>query len=113
MAEYIERETAANAFDELLLSPYANGENGFSAGARDALKLARDMMRNNVPKTLAIPSADVVERKHGKWIFDREVTTHDGWTYRQHVCSECGRFTVEADNYCPSCGADMRGNDDV
>ena len=44
------------------------------------------------------------EVKHGKWI---EKCT-GGWHF--YCCSECGR--VEWDtltNYCPECGADMRG----
>lgn len=62
LANYIDREEAAKAFSELLLSPYADDESGpFSAGAKDALKLARDMMLDKVPDTLSIPSADVVE----------------------------------------------------
>lgn len=47
--------------------------------------------------------------KTGRWetSVDRwgeEVTTVNG--YR---CSECGEFNGFNDNYCPSCGADMRG----
>lgn len=56
----------------------------------------------------ALPSA---ERK-GKWIpsFERWgdiLTTVDGYT-----CSECSVFNTDKDNYCPNCGADMRGEED-
>ena len=27
-------------------------------------------------------------------------------------CSECQRFTTMKHNFCPNCGADMRGNKD-
>lgn len=61
MAEYIERKAVANAFQELLSSPYADVHSGpFNAGVRDALKLARDMVLDNVPNGLKIPPADVV-----------------------------------------------------
>lgn len=46
---------------------------------------------------MRFPSAEP-EQKTGKWIID------DG-----HVCcSECGEICKEY-NYCPYCGADMRG----
>ena len=48
----------------------------------------------------ALPSADVVERKHGKWIFTGDST----WN-----CSVCDEYVLSASNYCPNCGADMRG----
>ena len=51
-------------------------------------------------KIKALPS---VERKKGKW----EVTS----VYIK--CSECGEsFMLIPQNYCPNCGADMRGDTD-
>ena len=50
-----------------------------------------------------LPSADAVERKRGKWIDlgkDRIIR----WQ-----CSECGRKDTHIYNYCPDCGAEMRG----
>lgn len=47
-------------------------------------------------------TADVVERKRGKW-------SHDGskWANR-FICSECGyKLFDEPTNYCPNCGARM------
>ena len=49
------------------------------------------------------PTADVVERKKGKWI-KRGVSL-----YR---CSECGRFSPSQENYCPSCGSYNREEKD-
>lgn len=51
-----------------------------------------------------MPSADVVEVKHGKWKVDE---THDYEPY----CSLCGHEPIAGEkyNYCPDCGADMRG----
>lgn len=67
-----------------------------------------------------LPSAQP-ERKRGRWIYgeDNLGTGRDGW-----FCSECGHFELwdySADmksaelnlpNYCPNCGADMRGETD-
>lgn len=57
-----------------------------------------------------IPSADVQPVVHGHWIQNYE--TDDG---RQLRCSECGMVywvgKGRDGNYCPNCGADMRGVD--
>ena len=52
-----------------------------------------------------IPAADVVEIKHGEWKVDE---THDYEPY----CSLCGHEPIAGEkyNYCPDCGADMRGD---
>ena len=56
------------------------------------------------------PDADVVERKHGKWI---DCKGSNGRDYRK--CSEClhTQDITGLLNFCPNCGADMRGDDDV
>lgn len=46
-----------------------------------------------------MPTADVIERKKGKWI-KRGISLYK--------CSECERFSPTQENYCPKCGADMR-----
>ena len=61
-----------------------------------------------------MPSAQL-ERKKGKWI-----TTDDGWDGEYFVCSVCGCpwTLIEGNpedngmNFCPNCGADMRGKQD-
>ena len=49
----------------------------------------------------AIPSAD---RPKGEWI---EINIKD---YKAK-CSNCRTWSVVMGNYCPNCGADMRGED--
>ena len=58
-----------------------------------------------------LKAADVVEVKHGKWIFDHMT---GNWSYYAH-CSECGlkkhfenEEAEQKKKYCPSCGALMR-----
>ena len=51
------------------------------------------------------PTADVVERKKGKW----ETTRPDAPMFGFYYCSLCGRKrTSPQDHFCPNCGADMR-----
>ena len=64
------------------------------------------------------PTADVVERKRGKWI-----------KYKDRACWYCSECTADnyyayirdcdsgeyeqQDKFCPNCGADMRGEEDA
>ena len=58
------------------------------------------------------PTADVVERKVGKWV---NRWSGDGSVWLEEICSECG-LTFEDEphgyNYCPNCGAEMEGDED-
>ena len=96
MTEYIKREDAVEAFYT------ATGDGDKADWAVGVIK--------------SIPSADVVERKRGKWIKDCNVAFF--WK-----CSECGAYIFwrkeeyllrneDEPNYCPNCGADMRHPDD-
>lgn len=44
------------------------------------------------------------ERPQGEWIFRQGVTC--GGYYK---CNNCGEVERAEENYCPNCGADMRG----
>ena len=60
----------------------------------------------------ALSKADVRENIHGEW---EEVTDYkDDNVYQWHIiCSVCRqRGMFESDNFCPNCGADMRGKAD-
>lgn len=63
-----------------------------------------DMTCGQMAKVLdvikAVPTIDPV--KHGKWI---EYPIADG----MNQCSVCGVLRFGDSNYCPNCGADMRG----
>ena len=52
-----------------------------------------------------LPSAQP-ERKKGKWtIYDRHTIPY------QYICSECGAYHRARYDFCPNCGADMRGKE--
>ena len=85
MSEYIKREDAINAVKMLY--------GGFGA----------------IANINAIPSADVVERKRGKWIGGNGVDY-----VRCGCCHKDYDWVSQAQyyNFCPNCGADMRHPDD-
>ncbi len=92
MAEYIERKEiikaiAAEACHCLTLNRPAEAR-GY-IGAKELIERRK--------------AADVAEVRHGRWIVTDVVT-----------CSECRHFTKSEFagrwNYCPNCGALMRGN---
>ena len=63
-----------------------------------------------VERIKRLPSAD---RPQGEWI------TTTPWSYDGGMgdgyyqkCSNCGKEFMDKSNFCPNCGADMRGKDD-
>lgn len=97
MAEYIEREALPQKKERgFFLDDY------FNAGWNACL--------NNIE---AIPAADVVPVRHGRWIYNEKSMA---------VCSICGNTVAFVSNpnskwefghYCPNCGALMMVNADV
>lgn len=73
---------------------------------------------NDIYKALENLLSAQPEPKKGKWICWHEKIENDSCTeYIPHCkCSECGTeydsHTVKFINFCPNCGADMRGDDD-
>lgn len=53
-----------------------------------------------------IPAVDAEPVRHGEWVL------FDATSYDVYICSECGGFAPSGfikSNYCPNCGAKMRG----
>ena len=94
MAEYIEREAAISTACKGCNKDFAN-----EPCEPTDCSIQRGLF--------AIPTADVVEVRHGEWIYDH-------WC--EFKCSECGHFSKTEprgkENYCPNCGAKMDGNGD-
>ena len=73
-------------------------------------RLVLESEHNLMQKIFELPSADVVEVKHGKWAEAHDTSGHD---YQR--CTACGVYIEDiffandySVNFCPQCGADMR-----
>lgn len=55
-----------------------------------------------------LPSAET-ERKKGKWLFHIDDLFPEESTQECSVCHEEESVKIQNDNFCPNCGADMRG----
>lgn len=80
----------------------------------DPIELKRDIsvaaMSNN-HKTLEQiidEQPTIEEHKKGKWL---RTDKHDIYYQPGYECSVCGVLTICHGNYCPNCGADMRGEE--
>lgn len=104
MAEYISREAAIEA---MYKDAEAHPDHTFWTSQHEAL--------------MDIPAADVRPVLRGKWI---QTTQPMGWRDEECAeCSVCGEDFVLDEwamdeftnlmNFCPNCGADMRGESDV
>lgn len=60
-----------------------------------------------VSLTGSAPTVDAVERKKGKWMH-KKITADFHVVGQCSVCKERRRI----DNFCPNCGADMRGGEE-
>ena len=110
MAEYIKREAAIEMFQ---WCAYDDWNQGAGTSWAEAFSESAEMIR-------AIPAADVVEVKRGKWITKKDLQSGMEYT----ICSACEteiqwrdrhgvllRVDMQDTPYCPYCGADMRVND--
>jgi hypothetical protein len=89
MADYIRREDALN----ILMRT-------------DSIYGAYVGISNLEPLSAAKP-------KNGRW--ETAYLDHEAFGVRPHTfyCSECHQITSFRTFFCPNCGADMRGEDDV
>ena len=58
------------------------------------------------------PKVEIEERKVGKWIELKDFDCSDRGDYlvKCSICDSCNGY--DKSNYCPNCGADMRGREE-
>lgn len=103
MAEYIYREQLLELINENC--KYKTPTNEYTKGCNDVCDWAIKIIKN-------IPTADVQEVKHGRWI--RKEYYIDGERSICMVCCHCGANQVAGlglAKYCYMCGAKMDGKD--
>lgn len=59
------------------------------------------------------PAADVVEVRHGEWVYERYGGMYPcGCPRPEYKCPVCGDWTMQHERkYCPECGAKMDGKE--
>ena len=72
----------------------------------DPMRETFDQIVDQQPTVEAIPAADVVPVRHGRWIEYRQ----GRWVYAK--CSKCETVHDVRTNYCPNCGDKMNGGAD-
>ena len=105
MKEYIERDALVKTTEE---TPFTMSM--FSTV--DECKGA-NMARLTLAAIFKIlPTADVVEVRHGRWVKSGQSFVYPH-KFRNYSCSMCGYDIEKAKcNYCPNCGARMDGGAD-
>ena len=121
-AKYIDREALVEWLKRIPLKDLSDGRGLCRVIFEDDFKRAI----KKIPKGIIV---DVAPVRHGRWLDrpknqglkDEEIGTVgmvDGEPWSSCYCSECGEWLVASDeyavkgNYCPNCGADMRGSND-
>lgn len=92
---YIDREKALLELQKFSFDT----SNQYGVGYSDCLMAVEDVLND-------LPTADVVEVKHAKWIYDEEEDCY--------ICSKCKLSALNnyrglsvSSNYCSHCGAKM------
>jgi hypothetical protein len=94
MSDYISRDSVINRVLELAKEPSIQKCPDTVNGLLGAYNILYEF-----------PSADVRENIKGEWIEKEEHGTF--WV----VCNKCNKQHAFSTNFCPNCGADMRGGE--
>lgn len=90
-----------NSFENRFRSVYNYGyKDGYEQGLKDASsELIRKILED--------------KGEQGEWIWRTDIPIGDGRTSAGYICSNCGKDYWHGNvfNYCPSCGAKMKGGD--
>lgn len=108
MAEYIEREAVRKQLDKArndMIEAMMQESNIKIAERRNGAVYAYDEAIIVVDKS---PAADVKPVVRGEW----QEIDYDGVGFLYYECPFCGEHSFHEPNFCPNCGADMRGDND-
>lgn len=71
----------------------------------------KDKARYDKAVKMSVDALKEPERKKGKWI-PHEGGKFVGFPYMHYECSECRVFEPIETNFCPNCGAKMKGGEE-
>ena len=80
----------------------------------EAIKTLRELWRetnDNWYEEAYDMAIEALSERTGEWIFRTDIPIGGGRESAGYVCSNCRKdyFRVDGMNFCPNCGADMRG----
>ena len=79
--------------------------------SEEQLREAVEKAKNEVVRVLLDerPTADVRKNVRGEWIEHKRAEEVEGYLISNYECSCCHTWERINSDYCPNCGADMRG----
>ena len=103
MARYID----ADKLNEILVSGFIDENDALVESPEEC----NSMLVWAIQEAKGMPTADVVERKVGKWLVIEDELWEGGGRYECSVCG-CGFafgafHEMDEQHYCPNCGAQM------
>lgn len=96
----------ADAFDERVRVAGGMSEEELTEDFKDGIQAVLYMLSKQ-PTINPEP-----QRMRGKWVRTVLGSTNGYGTTVMYQCSECECMSISKYNYCPNCGADMRGGQD-
>ena len=104
MADYIKREDAVIKAKQAVFATFRYGKTPTENAVYENIDIAF--------KEQYLPSADVVEVRHGEWR-TVDIFSEKGYGERYYQHKECSTELYKSPyNFCPNCGADMREAND-
>ena len=100
--DLIRRSDAIKAIASLHI--LADEEKIFKVYADNPHSMTTDFEGTLIDAINAIKSIPTIEPKRGEWVDDDFVG--------QYRCSECDYYAIDEYDFCPNCGARMKGADD-
>lgn len=113
MSDLIRREDAIKAYNEAMDELVKWQMEEWQLGDFSECEFNTTDCKHIVRKLEVIPTIDAVSVVHGEWMPNPKIGWGETW-----VCSICGEKTTSSVmgypryNYCPICGAKMKGADD-
>jgi rubrerythrin len=115
MYEYISKQRAKDLMGCCLASAKANYKEETDVFKRAKFQCYVETIEAMIDVVGAVEAADVQPVKRGKWNI-KDNRFHSNIIMNYAECSCCGHTcsTTESEhnNFCPNCGADMRGDTD-